>query len=137
MPFSNIRLTLSMYPRKQRLLFPSLGTKCALYYSLAVSGTENVTNGTFWPISGSLAEEVADCLLHDFATDLGNRSRQGNVLGADLDAVLGVPAFLNASIAHQRGQALAFQRRARRMGIEQPHLGNRGCAHEASVFVEL
>src|SRR5271165_5245173 len=108
-----------MFPEKQQLPLRTLGTKCALYHCLTVSVPENVTCGPFWPFSWSLAEEVADGLFHDIAADLGNRLSQGNVLGADLDAVLGVATFLDASVAHQRGQAFSFQSCTGGVGIEK------------------
>src|SRR5260370_39340859 len=70
----------------------------------------------------SLSQQVAERLLHDLTTDFGNRRGQWNVLRTNLDAVLGVAAFLDAAIAHQRRQTLALQRPAGRMRVEQAHL---------------
>src|SRR5271157_838519 len=85
----------------------------------------------------SLTEKVADRLFHHVTADLGNRLRQWNIFGTDLDAVLSVAAFLDASIAHQGDQTLPFQRCARRMRIEEANLRNCGRADEAGVLVEL
>ena len=40
-------------------------------------------------------------LFHDLAANLGNGLGQRDVLGTNLDAVLGIAAFLDAAIAHQ------------------------------------
>ena len=62
---------------------------------------------------------------------------QRDILGANLDAVLRVAAFLNAAVAHQRRETLALQLFACGMRVEQPHLRDGGRAHEAGLFVEL
>src|ERR1700694_1291346 len=85
----------------------------------------------------SLFEQVADDLLHNFAPDLGNGAGKRNVLGADLDAVLRIATFLNATVAHQGGQTLPLKGGSRGMRIEQANLGNRGRADEAGILVEL
>src|SRR5258708_20159278 len=66
----------------------------------------------------STPEKIADGLLHDRATDLGDGTGQRNILRTDLDAVLRVAAFLDPAIAHQSRQPLALQRFARRMPVE-------------------
>src|SRR5258708_17633713 len=85
----------------------------------------------------STPEKIADGLLHDRTADLGDGSGQRDILGADLNAILRVPAFLDPAIAHQSREAFALQRFARGMRVEQPHLRNGGRAYESCVFVEL
>jgi hypothetical protein len=92
-------------------------------------GPESVGLAARGPIR-SLAEEVADCLLHNFATDLGNRSGERNIFRANLDAVLRVATFLNAAVTHQCGQTFTFQDRACGVGVEQENLGNCSRAHD-------
>ncbi len=70
-------------------------------------------------------------MLHDRAAYLGNGAGQRDIFGANLHAVLGVAALLNAAVAHQRRQTLALQFFARGMGVEQPHLRDGGRAYEA------
>src|SRR5713226_4939867 len=60
----------------------------------------------------SLAQQVAERLFHDLATDFGNRRSQRNILRTNLDTVLRVATFLDAAVAHQRRQTLALQRPA-------------------------
>src|SRR5262249_33082476 len=62
---------------------------------------------------------------------------QRNILRAGFDAVLSVPALLDSAIAHERSQALTFERSPSRMGVEQAHLSNRGRANKSCVFIEL
>jgi|SRR5580698_11326990 hypothetical protein len=68
---------------------------------------DNLAHSSLW-WNESLAEKISYGLSDNFAADLGNRLRQRNVFGANLDAVLGVAALLDSSIAHQGGQPLAF-----------------------------
>src|ERR1700722_4971815 len=85
----------------------------------------------------STPEKIPQSLLHHRSAHLGNGPRQRNVLGANLHAILRIPAFLNAAIAHQCRQPLPLQLLARRMRIKQPHLRNRRRPHESRIFVEL
>ena len=50
----------------------------------------------------STPEKIADGLLHYRTADLGNGLGERNILGTDFHAVLGIAAFLNPAIAHQR-----------------------------------
>ena len=52
-------------------------------------------------IRNLLSEQVSDGLFHDLSTDFRDGLRERNVLRADFDAVLGVTAFVDATIAHQ------------------------------------
>ncbi len=83
------------------------------------------------------AQEIRKRLLHDLPTHFSYRRGQRYFLRANLDAVLGVPAFLNAAVPHERRQTLVFQRRAGGMRIKQTHLRDSRCADETCVFVEL
>src|SRR5215468_2616290 len=49
-----------------------------------------------------LAEQIADCLLHDVASNFCNRSRQRDIFRTNLQAVLCIAALLDASVAHER-----------------------------------
>src|SRR6267154_6586452 len=85
----------------------------------------------------SAPEKVTQGLVHDRAAYLRNGRCERDILGADLDAVLSVAAFLDAAIAHQGRQALALQFLARGMHVEQPCLRDGRGAHEARILVEL
>src|SRR5215813_1119315 len=83
------------------------------------------------------AKEVFDCLLHHFATGVGNEFRKRDIFGTDLHAVLREATFLDAAIAHERAQAFMLQRFAGGMLIEQADLGDRRRADKAGTLVEL
>ncbi|MCU1297328.1 MAG: hypothetical protein JWO91_1606 [Acidobacteriaceae bacterium] len=51
-------------------------------------------------VANSAAEKVTDGLLHDLSADVGDRGRERDFLGTDLDAVLRVTTFLDASVPH-------------------------------------
>src|SRR3954468_15422670 len=54
----------------------------------------------FATIEGLTSEKVCYRLLHHFAVYVRDRACERNVLGADLNAVLRVAAFVNAAIPH-------------------------------------
>ena len=60
-----------------------------------------------------------------------------NALGASVNAVLRIGAFLNAAGAHQRLQALALIHRARGVHVEETHLADDSGTHELIVLVHL
>ena len=62
-----------------------------------------------------------------------DRSRQRDVLGADGDAVLGVPAHLDAPLVGERPHPLVGDHLAGGMGVEEHRLADRMGAHEAPV----
>src|SRR5689334_25174019 len=83
------------------------------------------------------SEQVADGLLHHFAADFGDGAGERNVFRAGFHAILRVATFLDATIAHQRGQALALQSSAGGVGVKQPDLRNGRSANEAGALIEL
>ena len=70
----------------------------------------------------SLSEQVTESLFHDFASDLGNGLGERNILGANLNTILGITALVNASLAYQSGQSLAFKRLSGGVRIEESDL---------------
>ena len=52
----------------------------------------------------------------------GDRGRERDVFGANLDAVLGVATFLDAAVAHEGGEAFALEGFAGGMRVEEAHL---------------
>ena len=70
----------------------------------------------------SLPEQISQSLFHDFASDLGNGAGERNILGANFHTILGIPALVDAAIAHQSRQSLAFKRFPSGVRIEESDL---------------
>ena len=51
----------------------------------------------FWAL---FPKQVANCLFHHIAANFGNGAGERDVLGADLDTVLGITTLLDAAIPH-------------------------------------
>src|SRR3984957_11060288 len=103
----------------------------------SVGGLNGSSNWKCFLNGQSAPEQVPEGLLHHLAAHFGYGIGQRDFLGADLNAVLRVAAFLDSAIAHQRGETFPLQRFSRGMSIEQLYLRNRRRADEARVFVEL
>src|SRR5215469_17545268 len=89
------------------------------------------------PVLELASEEILDCLLHHFATSVGNGCGKRYIFGTDLHAVLRKTAFLDAAIAHERPQAFVLESLTRGMLIEQADLGDGGGAYKSGLLVEL
>src|SRR5205814_323067 len=77
-----------------------------------------------------LREESLDGVDGGLALDGGDGFQQGNVFGADLDAVAGLGAVGDAAFVHQRVEAIVFQGGAGGMIVEEAHLADDGGADE-------
>src|SRR4029079_4541489 len=71
------------------------------------------------------------------ARSLRDRPRQGDVLRADLDAVLRVAAVDDAALLHQRVEALVRVHRAGGVRVEEDDLPDRRGADERALLVDL
>src|SRR5260370_31082048 len=71
------------------------------------------------------------------AIHFGDGLCQRNALGASVDAVLRVGAFLNAAGPHESRKALALIHRSRGVHVEKAHLADNGGAHELIMLIHL
>src|SRR6266481_4188126 len=74
------------------------------------------------------AEEVLGFLDEDVASHIGDGIGERDALGADLDAVLGVAALLDAAISGKRSQAFFREDLTGWVVVEELHLGDSGGA---------
>src|SRR6266481_6415445 len=77
------------------------------------------------------------CLFPSVAVYFRDGLGQGNALGASMNAVLRVGAFLYAARTHESHKALALIHRSRGVHVEQAHLADNGCAHELIMLIHL
>ena len=73
----------------------------------------------------------------DLATYVGDGLGKRELLGAGLDAILGVAALLDAAIAGKGTEALLLEDSTRGVHVEELDLRDGGGAHEAGGVVEL
>ena len=75
-------------------------------------------------------EEVAEGTGSHLAPHEGNGFCQGDVFGADAEAILCIAALGNATALHERTEALRGLHGTGGVGIEEAHLGKRCRAHK-------
>jgi len=76
------------------------------------------------------AEEGFEVFFGDVAADFGDGLGEGDFFWADLDAVLGVAAFADATFAHEGVEAFALEGFPGGVGVEEFGLVDRGGADE-------
>src|SRR6266404_1942784 len=86
---------------------------------------------------GSSSEKVAEELFRRLTAGVADGARQGDLLRADDDAVLGVAAVDDTADAHELGGALLFRERTGRVEVLQDRLADRGGTDERRVVVVL
>lgn len=71
-----------------------------------------------------LLQQISDCLPHYLTIDNGDRRSQGDVFGANLDAISREAALVNSALPHHCLKPLMPQMSSRRMHVEESHLVN-------------